>query len=65
MIIGERLNKRILNNDNYSIANYNDYLWMKDNVEKVDDDLIDFTIDTTLDIEEQVRNFISKYNIEC
>lgn len=38
---------------------------MKDNVEKVDDDLIDFTIDTTLDIEEQVRNFISKYNIEC
>lgn len=65
LIIEERLNKRILNNDNYSIANYNDYLWMKDNVEKVDDDLIDFTIDTTLDIEEQVRIFISKYNIEC
>ena len=56
-----RLAKRV---DAYSIANYNDYLWMKENVTPVDDSLIDYTINTEEDVERQVREFISKYQLK-
>ena len=59
-IIKERLEKRKLDGINYSTANYNDYLWMKNNVTKVDDDLIDFVINTEENIEEQVKLFVNK-----
>ena len=42
--VKKRLEKRIISNENYSIANYNDYLWMKDNVKRVPMELIDFII---------------------
>ena len=40
-VVEKRLQERVKNDDNYSEANYNDYLWMKNNVSHVDDDLID------------------------
>ena len=33
-IVKNRLEKRTISNENYSIANYDDYLWMKDNAYK-------------------------------
>ena len=57
--VKERLNKRI---NDYSNATYDDYLWMKSNVSHVDNNLIDYTIDTEKDIEEQVKKFLN--NIE-
>lgn len=63
--IKERLSKRTLTEDNYSIANYDDYIWMKENVSRVDDNIVDYVIDTSNNIEEQVKDFINKYNLEC
>lgn len=56
-VIKERLDKRNNSNNSSSIANYNDYLWMKENVSLVSDNLIDFTIDTEKDIYNQVLLF--------
>lgn len=64
-IVKKRLENRKLDNGNYSIANYDDYIWMVENVEKVDDNLISYTIDTSKDLEIQVKDFINKYKIEC
>ena len=64
-IVKKRLENRKLGNGNYSIANYDDYIWMVENVEKVDDNLISYTIDTSKDLEIQVKDFINKYKIEC
>ncbi len=61
--IKDRLDKRIKNNDNYSEADYNDYLWMKNNVSHVDDGIINYTINTEEDIEKQVKDFLNKYNL--
>ena len=44
----------------YSDANYNDYLWMKSNVSHVDNNLVDYVIDTEKDVEFQVKDFFSK-----
>lgn len=62
-VIKERLAVRIKDDNNYSIADFNGYLWMKENVECVDDGLIDFTIYTDRDIEEQIDTFLKKYNL--
>lgn len=62
-IIKKRLEKRIVNNDNYSIASYNDYLWMKKNIPLVDDNLISYTINTEDNIENQVKDFLKKYSL--
>ena len=62
-IVKERLKKRTISNENYSIANYDDYLWMKDNVERVPMELIDFIINTEENINEQVISFLTKYNL--
>ena len=62
-MVKKRLEKRTISNENYSIANYNDYLWMKDNVKRVPIDLIDFIINTENDIEKQVLDFLTKYNL--
>ena len=61
--IKERLSKRVVNKENYSIANFNDYTWMKENVSRVDDNLIDYIIDTEEDIEKQVTEFLNKYKL--
>ena len=61
--VKKRLEKRTISNENYSIANYNDYLWMKDNVKRVPMELIDFIINTENDIEKQVLDFLTKYNL--
>ena len=61
--IKERLLSRVKDNANYSIANFNDYLWMKENVSHVDDNLVDYIINTETNIEEQVDNFINQYNL--
>ena len=60
-VVEKRLQERVKNDDNYSEANYNDYLWMKNNVSHVDDDLIDFVINTEKDVESQVKEFYNKY----
>lgn len=44
LIVKERLSSRVKDGTNYSIASFNDYLWMKENVPHVDDNLVDFTI---------------------
>jgi len=62
-VVKERLEKRVVNKDNASIATFNNYLWMKENVERVPLELIDFTINTEEDIKLQVKEFISKYRL--
>lgn len=59
-IVKTRLANR---NDKYSIANYNDYLWMKNNVLRVDDNLIDFVINTEKNVEDQVKEFLDKFEL--
>ena len=58
-VIEERLKGRTKDNDNYSEAGYKDYLWMKNNVSHVDDNLIDYVINTEKDIESQVNDFLN------
>lgn len=62
-VVKERLEKRVVNKDNASIAMFNNYLWMKENVKRVPLELIDFTINTEEDIKLQVKEFISKYRL--
>ena len=56
--VKERLKKRTLDGVNYSIADYDGYLWMKSNVKRVPLDLVDFTINTEIDVEFQIKNLI-------
>ena len=64
LVIKERLLNRVKDDTNYSIANFDGYLWMKENVELVNDDLVDFIINTEANIEEQVISFLNKYNLK-
>jgi predicted kinase len=57
-VVKERLQKRTQDGENYSIATFKDYMWMKENVSHVDDELIDFVIDTEEDIEKQAKEFL-------
>lgn len=57
-VVKERMDKRVLDDVNYSLATYKGHLWMKENVPLVPDDLIDFVIYTDQDIEGQVQEFI-------
>ena len=57
-IIKMRLKKRELDGINFSVATYQDYLWMKNNVSHVPNELIDFTINTSGEIEEQVEKLL-------
>ena len=56
--VEERLNKRTLDGVNYSIADYNGYLWMKENVERVPLNLVDFTINVEEELEQQVIKIV-------
>ena len=64
LIVKERLSTLVRDGANYSIANFNDYLWMKENVPHVDDNLVDFTINTETNIEEQVDDFLNHFNLK-
>lgn len=57
-----RLKKRKIDGINFSVATYQDYLWMKNNVSPVPKELIDFTINTSKEIEEQVNKLLRKIN---
>lgn len=57
-IVKERLEKRTLDGANYSIANYEGYLWMKNNVKRVPLGLVDFTINTEMNLGPQIKNLI-------
>ena len=57
-IVEERLKHRTVTKDNYSIATFDDYLWMKENVQRAPMELIAFTIDTSQEIEPQVLKFV-------
>ena len=61
LVCDEEVVKKRLENraDNYSVATYKDYLWMKENVPHIDDSLIDVIIDTEKDVEEQVKEFVA------
>ena len=58
-VVEERLEKR---KDDYSIAGYNDYIWMRENVTHVDDNLIDYEINTEENVEKQVIEFLNRIN---
>lgn len=60
--VKERLSKRTLDGTNYSIADYNGYLWMKENVERVPLNLIDFTINVEEELEPQIIKIIDSIN---
>ena len=61
--IKERLLKRTLDGINFSKAGYEEYLIMKDRFPRIDDNLIDYTINTEEDIDSQVIEFLNKYNL--
>ena len=63
-VIKERLSKRVKDENNFSVADYNGYLWMKENVSLVDDELIDFTIDTDGNLEEQIDEFLDMVDLK-
>ncbi len=62
-VVKERLEKRIVNKDNASIATFNNYLWMKENVKRVPLERIDFTMNTEKDIKSQVKEFLNKIHL--
>lgn len=64
LIVKERLSSRVKDGANYSIASFNDYLWMKENAPHVDDNLADFTINTEKNIGEQVDDFLNHFNLK-
>ena len=57
-VVEERLRKRTLDGINYSIADYNSYLWMKSHIERVPLNKIDFTINIEIELESQVKELI-------
>ena len=59
-VIRERLEKRKVTKDNFSISTFNDYLWMKNHVKRVPIELIDFTIYTDQDLEPQIVQFVKE-----
>lgn len=59
-IVKERLKKRTVTKDNASIATFDDYLWMKENMKRVPVELIDFTINTAEDIDSQITEIVNK-----
>ena len=61
--IKERLEKRTLDGINYSLADYNDYLWMKNHVKRVPLELIDFIINNDLELTPQIKNLIKYIKI--
>ena len=63
-VIKERLNIRNKLNNDYSKGTYKDYLWMKENVELVDDKLINYIVNTEKNIENQINEFIKKYSLD-
>ena len=58
-VVKERLKKRTLDGVNYSLADYDGYLWMKNNVGRVPLDLVDFTINTEIELGPQVKDLIT------
>lgn len=59
-VIKERLEKRKVTKDNFSISTFNDYLWMKNHVKRVPLSLIDFTIYTDQELEPQIVQFVKE-----
>lgn len=61
--IKERLSKRTIDGINFSRAGYDDYLIMKSKFKRVDDNLIDYVINTEKDLDVEVLGFLNKYNL--
>lgn len=61
--VKERLSKRVNDLNNYSNATYDDYSKMKMNIKSIDDDLIDYVIDTEKNVEEEIKKFLIKNNL--
>ena len=62
-IVKERLAKRVVDENNASIAAFDNYLWLKKNYPRVPEKLVDFVIHTEDNIENQVIEFLNKYHI--
>ena len=62
-IVKDRLSRRVKDDNNYFAGNYNDYLWMKENVPRVPDQFIDYCIYTDKDVELQVEDFLYKFGL--
>jgi len=58
--VKERLSKRTLDGINYSNADYNGYLWMRENVERVPLEIVDFIVNTEHNIEPQIIKITQK-----
>lgn len=56
--VEERLSKRTLDGTNYSVADYSGYLWMKENVQRVPLNLVDFTINVEKELEPQILEIV-------
>lgn len=63
--VRKRLSSRTVNGINYSVADYNDYVWMKHNVERVPLGLVDFTINTEQELKPQVEALITFLKSSC
>lgn len=61
-IIKMRMDARTLDGVNFSLAPYSNYLWMKENIPLVPDEMVDFVIHTDDDIEKQVKEFVDYIN---
>lgn len=61
--IKKRIQERINSGKDFSRGNYDNYLWMKNNVSRVDDELIDYVINTENNVEPQVKEFLKKFNL--
>lgn len=62
-IVKERLAKRVVDENNASIATFDNYLWLKKNFPRVPKELVNFIIYTENNIESQVKEFLNKYHI--
>ena len=60
--VKERINSRSKDINSTSHGTYEDYICMKENVSHIDN--IDYIINTEENIEEQVLDFLNKYNIK-
>lgn len=57
-VIKKRVDARVLDGVNFSLAPFETYLWMKKTIPLVPDELVDFTIYTDQELEPQVLEFI-------
>lgn len=59
-VVKKRLEQRTVNKDNASIATFDDYLWMKENIPRVPEEDINFIINTEKNIDSQITSILNE-----